>query len=356
MDRATLFVGGDSGPMHIAATTDVPIAALFGPTMPVTWAPWRPARLPFAAIETGPLPCRPCDQRVCEPGDFRCMTRSDPRWSWPRPSGCWRLRDDDAKAGTDGVHPHRPVPRGCGSTCRRAGRAVSAAAIVWLVVAARDGRRPQTPAFLPLLVYAALTLVSAAFSSDPRESFIDSKQLLMFHGAHRRAFATGSRATDDGRDHCGRIGRRPHRYRAVCDRPKRSRSPSDGPARPLDDVSGVDARHMRRRGPADLHAVAECLAACGGAGAAGGPARDEHAQRVDWRVPGDFVAPRHPELEARDRGATARAVASLVAPAEYAAARELDLESVRPGDRDEGNVESARTLSRTIRCSASDPR
>jgi hypothetical protein len=77
---------------------------------------------------------------------------------------------------------------------------------------------------------------------------------------------------------------------------------------------------------------------------------------VDWRVPGDFVAPRHPELEARDRGATARAVASLVAPAEYAAARELDLESVRPGDRDEGNVESARTLSRTIRCSASDPR
>jgi ADP-heptose:LPS heptosyltransferase len=78
MDRATLFVGGDSGPMHIAATTDVPIAALFGPTMPVTWAPWRPARLPFAAIETGPLPCRPCDQRVCEPGDFRCMTRIGP--------------------------------------------------------------------------------------------------------------------------------------------------------------------------------------------------------------------------------------------------------------------------------------
>jgi predicted lipopolysaccharide heptosyltransferase III len=78
MDRAILFVGGDSGPMHIAATTDVPIAAVFGPTMPVTWAPWRPARLPFAAIETGPLPCRPCDQRACEPGDFRCMTRIEP--------------------------------------------------------------------------------------------------------------------------------------------------------------------------------------------------------------------------------------------------------------------------------------
>ena len=78
MERAALFVGGDSGPMHIAATSDVPIVALFGPTLPVHWAPWRPARLPFAAVEAGPLPCRPCDQRVCEPGDFRCLTRIGP--------------------------------------------------------------------------------------------------------------------------------------------------------------------------------------------------------------------------------------------------------------------------------------
>jgi ADP-heptose:LPS heptosyltransferase len=79
MDRASLFVGGDSGPMHIAATTDVPIVAIFGPTMPVTWAPWRPEQIPLAAIDAGPLPCRPCDQRVCEPGDFRCLRRIDPQ-------------------------------------------------------------------------------------------------------------------------------------------------------------------------------------------------------------------------------------------------------------------------------------
>ena len=73
----------------------------------------------------------------------------------------------------------------------------SAAAIVWLVVAVRDGRRPQTPAFfLPLLVYAALTLVSAAFSSNPLASFVDSKQLLMFLMVPIVArFATGRRAT-----------------------------------------------------------------------------------------------------------------------------------------------------------------
>lgn len=78
MARAALFVGGDSGPMHIAATTDVPIVAVFGPTLPANWTPWRPARLPVAIVEAGPLPCRPCDQRVCEPGDFRCLTRIGP--------------------------------------------------------------------------------------------------------------------------------------------------------------------------------------------------------------------------------------------------------------------------------------
>ncbi len=78
MERAALFVGGDSGPMHIAATTDVPIVALFGPTMPVHWTPWRPAHLPMVVVDAGPLPCRPCDQRVCAPGDFRCLTRIGP--------------------------------------------------------------------------------------------------------------------------------------------------------------------------------------------------------------------------------------------------------------------------------------
>jgi predicted lipopolysaccharide heptosyltransferase III len=78
MDRASLFVGGDSGPMHIAAASDVPIVAIFGPTLPVHWAPWRPAHLPVAIVEPGPLECRPCDQRVCAPGDFRCLRAQTP--------------------------------------------------------------------------------------------------------------------------------------------------------------------------------------------------------------------------------------------------------------------------------------
>jgi len=38
---AQLFIGNDSGPAHIAAAFGVPVVALFGPSDPVTWAPWR---------------------------------------------------------------------------------------------------------------------------------------------------------------------------------------------------------------------------------------------------------------------------------------------------------------------------
>lgn len=76
--RAALFVGGDSGPLHVAATSSVPIVALFGPTLPERSMPWRPAAARAIAVDGGPLPCRPCHQRSCVPGDFRCLTRIDP--------------------------------------------------------------------------------------------------------------------------------------------------------------------------------------------------------------------------------------------------------------------------------------
>ena len=77
VDRAALFIGGDSGPLHIAATSRVPIVGLYGPTLPVRSAPWRAERFVAEAVDAGELPCRPCEQRVCAPGDFRCLTRID---------------------------------------------------------------------------------------------------------------------------------------------------------------------------------------------------------------------------------------------------------------------------------------
>lgn len=75
LDRASLYIGGDSGPLHVAATSSVPIVGVYGPTLPVRSAPWRDRSLVTESVEVTGLPCRPCDQRVCAPGDFRCLTR-----------------------------------------------------------------------------------------------------------------------------------------------------------------------------------------------------------------------------------------------------------------------------------------
>jgi ADP-heptose:LPS heptosyltransferase len=56
--RATLVVGVDTGPLHLAVAARTPSVALFGPADPAQFAPWGPAerhRMVFAD-----LPCRPC--------------------------------------------------------------------------------------------------------------------------------------------------------------------------------------------------------------------------------------------------------------------------------------------------------
>ncbi len=72
--RAGLFVGPDSGPMHIAAATSTPIVAFFGPTLPANFAPWQAK----ATLIEKPLACRPCKQRRCVSRDFRCLQQIDP--------------------------------------------------------------------------------------------------------------------------------------------------------------------------------------------------------------------------------------------------------------------------------------
>jgi lipopolysaccharide heptosyltransferase II len=72
--RAAVYIGGDSGPLHVAATTQTPIVELLGPTLPERSRPWRDDRWFAEIVDAGSLPCRPCDQRRCAPGDFRCLT------------------------------------------------------------------------------------------------------------------------------------------------------------------------------------------------------------------------------------------------------------------------------------------
>ena len=77
ISRAALFVGPDSGPMHIAASTAAPIVAYFGPTLPAHFAPWRPQGNRVVILEKN-LACRPCKQRECLTGDFRCLLTITP--------------------------------------------------------------------------------------------------------------------------------------------------------------------------------------------------------------------------------------------------------------------------------------
>jgi ADP-heptose:LPS heptosyltransferase len=78
VERSSLFIGGDTGPLHVAATTTTPIVAIYGPTLPARSTPWRDRSIPTESIEIAGLPCRPCDQRVCAPGDYRCLTAIKP--------------------------------------------------------------------------------------------------------------------------------------------------------------------------------------------------------------------------------------------------------------------------------------
>ena len=74
ISRSSLFVGPDSGPMHIAASTSTPIVALFGPTLPAHFAPWQA----IAHLIEKEFDCRPCRQRSCIYEDFRCLRSIKP--------------------------------------------------------------------------------------------------------------------------------------------------------------------------------------------------------------------------------------------------------------------------------------
>jgi len=73
------LITNDSGPMHIAAATDVPCVAIFGPTVKeLGFTPYDEKSL-VAEIEG--LSCRPCGKHgghKCPKGHFRCMEEITP--------------------------------------------------------------------------------------------------------------------------------------------------------------------------------------------------------------------------------------------------------------------------------------
>ena len=70
LSRCQLFIGNDSGAMHVAAAVGLPVVAIFGPTDPFGTAP---VTSKCTIVQEKPY-CSPCFLRRC-PTDHRCMTR-----------------------------------------------------------------------------------------------------------------------------------------------------------------------------------------------------------------------------------------------------------------------------------------
>lgn len=68
-----LFLGNDSGAMHVAAAVGLPVIAVFGPTDPLGTAPVTPR---CTIVQDKPY-CSPCFLRRC-PTDHRCMKSVTP--------------------------------------------------------------------------------------------------------------------------------------------------------------------------------------------------------------------------------------------------------------------------------------
>lgn len=70
IDRCDLYLGFDSGPLHLASLTGIPIVALYGPNLPEISGPWRKTRV---TVLQSDLPCRPCSQKKCIYDTIRCV-------------------------------------------------------------------------------------------------------------------------------------------------------------------------------------------------------------------------------------------------------------------------------------------
>jgi ADP-heptose:LPS heptosyltransferase len=66
---ASVVVGNDSGPAHIAAAARVPVVVIFGSSHSAVWMPWR---APRSAVVQNYFDCNPC------PGDH-CYAFAEPR-------------------------------------------------------------------------------------------------------------------------------------------------------------------------------------------------------------------------------------------------------------------------------------
>lgn len=77
---AAHVVANDSAPVHLAESLGIPVTAIFGPTVPEFG--FAPKGEGGRVVESGSLPCRPCDihgPSRCPVGTHQCMTDITPQ-------------------------------------------------------------------------------------------------------------------------------------------------------------------------------------------------------------------------------------------------------------------------------------
>ena len=70
ISKLYLFITGDSGPMHIAASFQIPTIAIFGPTNDNETSQWMNQK---SIIVKKDLACQPCMKRKCPLIHHDCM-------------------------------------------------------------------------------------------------------------------------------------------------------------------------------------------------------------------------------------------------------------------------------------------
>ncbi len=71
MQKCSLLIGNDAGPIHMAAAVGCPVLALFGPTNPAVWGP----RGSFVQFIYKEMDCRACFYPGCSRGEESCMQK-----------------------------------------------------------------------------------------------------------------------------------------------------------------------------------------------------------------------------------------------------------------------------------------
>ena len=67
--QCKLFIGNETGPMHIAASVGTPVISFFGPQVSDRFQPFSQKKIVLERY----LDCKPCDQVICRRPEHPCM-------------------------------------------------------------------------------------------------------------------------------------------------------------------------------------------------------------------------------------------------------------------------------------------